>query len=330
MTSESKDRCLRVLVVEDAFDQAFFLSSILDARGHEVRTAQDGQTALNLWDAEPFDVVVTDLNLPGMDGVELTRALKSPERSAFVIAVTAYEEGEYIDAARRAGVDHLLRKPLDLETFVALVEESKSEKRARTHSGLVVLAVGARPGDAIFGCGGTLVRHRQLGDEVVVIAESGGPRGDAAKECARRAADVLELDVRFLRPAGGPESDADQKLTAIVSDTDPDVVYLPAARDYDVNRRESRTRAVAAIRAVAATDEARRVFGYLTPSSPIDFAPDTLRIVTPQMPAKLQAIEAFADLGDPALTERFVRAAAQWWGRSLGFAEVEPFEQIRE
>lgn len=323
MNPESPERSLRVLVVEDAVDQALLVRSILEARGHVVRTAQDGRTALDLWDAESFDAVVTDLNLPGMDGVELSRELKTPERSAFVIAITAYEEGEYLDAARRAGVDHVLLKPFDPEDFVARLEGSTAEEPVRKPSGLTVLAVAARPGDAVFGCGGTLARHRQLGDEVLVFVASSGPRGGAAVACDRKAAEVLDVGIRFAESGDDSAVEIEGALNEVVGDLDPDIVYLPVAADYGAGRRDTH------LQAMAATRSAGRVLGYLTPSSTLDFAPDTLKIVTPQMPAKLEAVRAFGELGDPALTVRFVKAAARWWGRSSGFAEVEPFEQIR-
>lgn len=322
MNSEPPKRALRVLVVEDVVDQAFLLQSILTARGHHARTAQDGQSALDLWDAESFDAVVTDLNLPGMDGVELSRALKTPERGAFVIAVTAYEEGEYVDAARRAGVDGVLLKPFDPGELVALLEKSTSGQATREPSHLTVLAVAARPGDAIFGCGGTLARHRSLGDEVVVLVASPGPHGEPARSCVLKAAEALEVTVRFAEVDSDSGTATGEALEEIMREVHPDVVYLPGSQDYEAGRRDTHRRAL------VGTGDAHHVLGYLTPSSSLDFEPDTLRIVTPQMPTKLEAVRAFAELGDPALTVRFVEAAARWWGRSSGYAEIEPFEQI--
>ncbi len=313
MSTESPSAGAHILVVEDSVDQAFLLRSVLEARGFRVRTAQDGQSALEMWDAGEFDAVVTDLNLPGMNGVELARALKAAGRKAFVIAVTGYTDESYAAAARRAGVTHVLLKPFDPDELIGLLESRPDEPEPDDAGVSTALVFAARPGDAVFGCGGTMLRHLRDGHHVVVHAAD--PELDeAAAACVRTAADVLGVEVRF--------ADAATSIEAVVEEVAPDIAYIPSATDDHAARRALHMAAASALSRVPA------LLGYLTPTSTLEFRPDSLKIVTPQMSAKLDAILAFADLRDPALTGRFVQATACWWGRRSGFAEVEPFERI--
>ena len=314
---------LRVLVVEDSVDESFLIRHLLEARGHQVRTAQDGQTALAMWDEGEFDVVVTDLNLPGMDGVQLTAALVEPRRDAVVIAVTGYTDRRYVESARRAGALRVIPKPIDPEALVTSVEAPPSATpRASGEGPRSVLVIAARAGDAIFGCGGTLVRHRTAGDTVTVHLLDPRVPGTEAESAVRDAARVLEVEVRLHPDGPGLSDDATDDMLRIIGDAAPDVVYLPSEADHDRGRRDVHRSCAEAVRDVP------EAFGYLTPSATLDFHPDILKIVTPQMSTKLDAVLALSALRDPALSGRFVGAAARWWGRSVGFAEVEPFEHL--
>jgi PAS domain S-box-containing protein len=113
----------KVLVVDDSHSACELLSRYLARRGHEVRSAHDGQSALSLAAEFRPDVFVVDIRLPDMDGYELLRRLKATEalqRGAKFIAVSGFRED---DAGERSAAefDYFLEKPLDLSQLQALL-----------------------------------------------------------------------------------------------------------------------------------------------------------------------------------------------------------------
>ncbi|MDT8368878.1 MAG: response regulator [Longimicrobiales bacterium] len=314
---------LRILVVEDAMDQALFVRSLFEGRGYSVQTAQDGAHALDLYDAGEFDLVVTDLNLPGMDGFDLTRELKKPERGTIVIAITGYTHQTYTESAFRAGVDHLLHKPIDEEDLLEQIRDYFPELHPRDERPRPILAVSTRPGDVTFGCAGTLLRHREHGRELMLYILGRGPHGDLGEACARVAAETLGVQLLFAEAATDDVVERQLLLERVIREFDPSIAYIPSRADDDANRREVHRLSWSGL------GEVPEVFGYLTPTSTLDFKPDVFEIVGPQMSTKLDAMLAYADLGEFALTGRFAQAAARWWGRQRNFAEVEPFEHLK-
>jgi signal transduction histidine kinase len=122
--SDRPPRRRRVLIVEDNADARETLRRLLESRGHEVRVAVDGETALQALRAEPADVALIDIGLPGMDGYELARRIRAQiDREAKVVlaAVTGYGLPEDRRRSAAAGFDAHLIKPLDLEALAALL-----------------------------------------------------------------------------------------------------------------------------------------------------------------------------------------------------------------
>jgi PAS domain S-box-containing protein len=113
----------RVLVVDDNVDAAESLAMLLKFRGHEVRVAHDGQAAVPaVFDFHP-DVVLLDLGLPGMNGYEVAREVRSrPEFAKLVLAaVTGYGQEEDRRRSREAGFDHHFVKPVDPKDLDSLL-----------------------------------------------------------------------------------------------------------------------------------------------------------------------------------------------------------------
>jgi CheY-like chemotaxis protein len=115
----------RILVVDDNPQNLKLAKVLLRSAGFDVHTAIDAEDALRAIDEAPPRLILMDLQLPGMDGLELTRRLKSdPRRSDIVIvALTAYAmKGDDVKALA-AGCDGYLAKPFDTEKLVAMVSE---------------------------------------------------------------------------------------------------------------------------------------------------------------------------------------------------------------
>jgi CheY-like chemotaxis protein len=112
-----------VLVVDDNAANAKLVAFLLSANGFEVRTAADAPEALAAIAALKPRVILMDVQLPGMDGLELTQKLKAdPDtRSIVVIALTAYAMKGDEEKARAAGCDGYLTKPIDTRALPAIV-----------------------------------------------------------------------------------------------------------------------------------------------------------------------------------------------------------------
>ncbi|WEK29821.1 MAG: transporter substrate-binding domain-containing protein [Candidatus Pseudomonas phytovorans] len=113
---------LRVLVVDDYPANRLLLAHQLEFLGHQVQVAEDGDQALRLWLQHPFDVVISDCNMPRLGGFALARAMREHERRrgqprCRVVGLTASALQEERRRAKAAGMDHCLFKPLDLNTL---------------------------------------------------------------------------------------------------------------------------------------------------------------------------------------------------------------------
>jgi len=106
---------VRVLVVDDIEDAAQSLALVLSLNGYVARTANDGSSALELTEEFLPHCILLDVNMPGIDGLELTRRLRTSYGDDIVlVAVTGCGVDQARVAATFALVDHYLRKPVDM------------------------------------------------------------------------------------------------------------------------------------------------------------------------------------------------------------------------
>jgi len=112
------------LIVDDHEDSAEMLSMLITAWGHDVRTAHDGRTAFDLATAFQPEVILLDLTLPDIDGVELGRRLRNCPwaASSVLAAVTGWGRPSDREKSREAGFDAHLVKPVPLEVLQTLIE----------------------------------------------------------------------------------------------------------------------------------------------------------------------------------------------------------------
>jgi PAS domain S-box-containing protein len=116
---------LDVLVIDDESSITTFLSQYLGSRGHAVLTAQSGPQALTIARAGAFDVIVCDLRMPGMDGLETMRALRAMpngDRPRYILSTGATLGAAVLDAAEALRVDAVVPKPYDIEQLRRAVE----------------------------------------------------------------------------------------------------------------------------------------------------------------------------------------------------------------
>jgi signal transduction histidine kinase/ActR/RegA family two-component response regulator len=127
-------RAPRVLVVDDNETNRKVAELILAAVGAEVVCVEDGQAALDAVESSEFDVVLMDLQMPVMDGLSATRAIRAREAAAGsprlpVIVLSANVMREHIDASNAAGADDHIGKPVRAETLIAAVLQAVDGER---------------------------------------------------------------------------------------------------------------------------------------------------------------------------------------------------------
>lgn len=122
---------LRILLVEDDATVAEVIAGLLRARGHQVSHAAHGLAALTQTAAQPFDIALLDLDLPGLDGLALARQLRAQSFDAPLIAVTARADAEAEPLAQAAGFDGFLRKPVTGDLLAAAIERAMLQPRNR-------------------------------------------------------------------------------------------------------------------------------------------------------------------------------------------------------
>jgi CheY-like chemotaxis protein len=125
----------RVLLAEDDDINALLLRSMLLRQGHDITEVGDGEAAVRAAAAESFDIILLDLEMPKMGGIEAARAIRLVERdrqspAATLIAVTADARPESRDAALAAGFDRYLQKPMTPEGLRELLGAGKDKDAA--------------------------------------------------------------------------------------------------------------------------------------------------------------------------------------------------------
>ena len=110
----------RILLVEDDGNISYILKAAMRGLGmaHEVDIAYSTDEALDLWRAQPYDLVMTDYNLRGRNGLELISSLKAEGATAPMVLFTAYDTAEVWRNAKRAGVSKFIAKPFFMDEFV--------------------------------------------------------------------------------------------------------------------------------------------------------------------------------------------------------------------
>ncbi len=112
----------KVLVVEDHHDTSFLLCRLLKMEGYEVEHAIDGMVGYNAAESSRPDLIVTDIQMPRMDGIEMIKRIRESQacKGIPIIVMSAYGQRRITDALA-AGADGIVEKPIDLDTFLETV-----------------------------------------------------------------------------------------------------------------------------------------------------------------------------------------------------------------
>lgn len=111
----------QVLVVDDDTRMTHTLVDILSAKGYQAESANTGEEALNLAQERDFDCVISDIKMPGMNGVELFRAYRDLHPQTPIILMTAYAPGDLLTSEVSESVVAVLRKPFDIDMVITFL-----------------------------------------------------------------------------------------------------------------------------------------------------------------------------------------------------------------
>ena len=114
-----------ILIVDDDIDMTETLSDILEDSGYQVEVANDGFKAIEKVKDRAFDVILMDIKMPGINGVETYKEIKSIRPEAAVMMMTAYSVENLVVEALREGAHGVMYKPINITKVVEFIENSK-------------------------------------------------------------------------------------------------------------------------------------------------------------------------------------------------------------
>ncbi|KAB1441337.1 response regulator [Pseudodesulfovibrio senegalensis] len=118
----------KVLLIDDETDFLQNLSDRMNLRGMEVTTAQDGNAALDAVNQDSFDAVVLDLQMPGMDGIEVLKRIKAERPNMQIILLTGHASLEKGVEAMRLGAMDFMEKPADINSLTEKIHKAQAKK----------------------------------------------------------------------------------------------------------------------------------------------------------------------------------------------------------
>jgi DNA-binding response OmpR family regulator len=121
---------LTLLIAEDDESTLKWLSRVLSIYFKEVRVAKDAMQALELFEQSPADVIISDIEMPQVDGLHLLQKISLLSPSTIRVVMTAYNTPEYINRAVESNVDFYLKKPIDIDEFLVAIASSASKDSA--------------------------------------------------------------------------------------------------------------------------------------------------------------------------------------------------------
>ncbi|PYS99577.1 MAG: Fis family transcriptional regulator [Acidobacteria bacterium] len=190
-----------ILIVDDEQSYRQLLSLVFEGDGHTIRTASNGREALTLLQNEPADVVISDVRMPDMDGIEMLSSVRETQPDLGVVLMTAFASVETAREAFKLGADDFIQKPFDVEELKlivkktlekqALIDENRAFRRAQRERGSIKNIVGnSAKMHAIFQMIETVA---EVQSTILITGESG-----TGKELVARA--IHDLSARAEKP----------------------------------------------------------------------------------------------------------------------------------
>jgi DNA-binding NtrC family response regulator len=119
----------KALLIDDDIPTLDLMKFQLDSEGFEVFTADNAEKGLSLIETNDFDIILTDLNLPGISGIEMVKRSKEIQPETEIIMVTGFGSTEKAIEATKAGAFYYVEKPIEFEELLVLIEKAIERKR---------------------------------------------------------------------------------------------------------------------------------------------------------------------------------------------------------
>ena len=324
----------RILVIDDDLVFGRWAAQLLRAEGRfETRYVTDAATGLENLDDGPWDLVLTDLEMPGMNGLELLDRIGQLEPDLPVAIITGHATVDRAVTAFRKSAAEFIQKPISATDFMiavqGLVQRGRETRAAQRE---IVLAIGAHPGDVEIGAAGTLLAHKSAGDSVAILTlASDGPDGTRVRRARGPEHAAQVIGARLYHGGLGDASIAESEPTIgviedVIARIRPTVLYTHSGHDVHQAHRNAHQAAIAAARQIG------RVYCFQAATPTVDFRPTHFSVIDSHISRKLAAIDAFA--GQPEqrdyLQPDLVVSTARYWSRFCGGSLAEPFEAVRD
>lgn len=140
----------KILVVDDEQSLRDFLAIMLKKEGHEVVTAENGDTALKAVQAEIFDLVISDVRMPGADGITVLKSVKEVSPETVVVMITAFATAETAVEAMKLGASDYIIKPFKIDELKLIINNSLEKRHLRKENILLKREIESRAGLANF------------------------------------------------------------------------------------------------------------------------------------------------------------------------------------
>jgi YesN/AraC family two-component response regulator len=114
---------MKILIVEDDFGSREFLLNLIKLEGYEVRQAVNGEEGLKMYYEYRPNLIISDIQMPKMDGLEMLSRLRNDKQDVIFIITTAFGSEDYAIEALRLGANNYLKKPIDRKSLVGLIKK---------------------------------------------------------------------------------------------------------------------------------------------------------------------------------------------------------------
>jgi two-component system, NtrC family, response regulator HydG len=322
----------RILLVDDDRVFGVWATRVLEARGLEIEHVLDPVTGLQRVEAEHWDLVITDVEMPRMTGLEFLERLRRLEPTLPVAVITAHPSVDRAVRAMRQPGTEFIQKPITPEDFASKITGLLAQDRpAPADAPDSVLAVGAHPGDVEIGAAGALLAHRAAGVAATILTLSPGApdagigEGSEFEEAARAIGTRVGLDDL----GGAPSGDRNSVVAAIeglIERIRPTMLYTHSIHDAEPDHRSAYLAAMTAARQVS------RIYCFQSPSASIDFRPAHFVGIDDHIEGKLRAVAAFASQAEVRdyLEPDQITSTATYWSRYCKAQHAEAFEVARD
>lgn len=125
------DTQMNIMLIDDDKDCILSLAGAVEPTGHSCEMFTKPERAVELYDGKRYDVVITDMRMPGMNGIEVLKAIRGHNHKARVIIITGYSDVEAVISAMNFGAYAFLGKPVNIGELIETIEKIGAEVEQR-------------------------------------------------------------------------------------------------------------------------------------------------------------------------------------------------------